>query len=387
MNKKNIIYFDNSATSWPKPKEMLEVIKDFSNNIGGSPGRSGHNMSIKASRLVQETREAICKLFNYEDTSRVIFTKNITEALNICIFSFLKPGDHVITTTTEHNSVMRPLRHLEKFGLNISMLKCSNKGEIKVSEIEGNIKNNTKMLILSHASNVIGTILPIEKIAEITLKNNTPFVIDCAQTAGSVPIKINLSKYKNCIIAFTGHKSLLGPTGTGGMLIGSDICLRPIMFGGTGSKSDEDTQPEFLPDFLESGTLNVLGLAGLKASVNFLLKTGIYNIRNHEKKLLKKFIEEALGIKNVILYGTCDHNLQAGLISFNFKNLTSSTAGLVLDKKYSIMCRIGLHCNPNAHKTMGTFPDGTIRFSFSYFNTMNEISYALNALREMSKLS
>lgn len=384
--KENIVYFDNSATSWPKPEEVLESIKYFINEIGGSPGRSGHRMSIEASRLVEETREVIGEFFNYDDTSRIVFTKNITEALNICIFSLLKPGDHVITSSMEHNSVMRPLRFLEKKGLIISTIDCIPKGDINVSDIEKNINNNTKMVILTHASNVIGTILPIEKVAKITYKYKIPFVIDCAQTAGSIPININLKKYKNCIITFTGHKSMLGPTGTGGMCIGEDVELMPLIFGGTGSKSDKDIQPDFLPDSLESGTLNIIGLAGLKAAVSYLLKIGLNNIRNHEKLLLSKFIENASKIKNIIIYGSKDPETQVSLVSFNFKNINPSTAGLILDKKYSIMSRIGLHCNPSAHKVIGTFPEGTIRFSFSYFNSLEEIDYSINALSEMSKI-
>ena len=384
--KENIVYFDNSATSWPKPKEVLKSIKYFTNEIGGSPGRSGHRMSIEASRLVEETREVIGEFFNYDDTSRIVFTKNITEALNICIFSLLKPGDHVITSSTEHNSVMRPLRFLEKKGLIISIINCSPNGNINISDIEKNINNNTKMVILTNASNVIGTILPIDEVAKITYKHKIPFVIDCAQTAGEIPINVNLKKYKNCVITFTGHKSLLGPTGTGGMCIGEDVKLMPIIFGGTGSKSDKDVQPDFLPDYIESGTLNILGLAGLKAGVSYLLKIGLNNIRNHEKLLLSKFIEGASKIKNIIIYGSKDPDAQVALMSFNFKNINPSTAGLILDKKYSIMCRVGLHCNPNAHKVIGTFPGGTIRFSFSYFNSLEEIDYSINALSKMSKI-
>ncbi len=384
--KKNIYYFDNSATTWPKPECVLNNLKYFLNEIGGSPGRSGHRMSIAASRLIEETRETVGKFFNYDDTSRIIFTKNITESLNICIFSLLKAGDHVITTNSEHNSVMRPLRFLEKKGLKITIVKCNRFGELDIHDIKNSIVKNTKMVILTHASNVIGTILPIEEIANLTFKKNIPFVIDCAQTAGSVPIGINLGKYKNCIIAFTGHKAMLGPTGTGGLCIGKDVSLKPLVFGGTGSKSDEDTQPNFLPDSLESGTMNVLGLAALKASVNYLLKMGVDKIREHEKNLITRFIEEASKIKRIELYGTKEAEKQASLISFNLKNLSPSAAGLILDKKYSIMCRIGLHCNPNAHKVIGTFPNGTIRFSFSYFNNLKQIDYAIEKIKEISRI-
>ncbi len=383
---KSIIYFDNSATSWPKPKCVLDNIKYFLDEIGGSPGRSGHRMSIAASRLLEETRETVSRLFKNDDTSRIIFTKNITEALNICIFGLLELGDHVITTNAEHNSVMRPLRYLERQSLGISKVKCNSDGKIRVADIENEIRPNTRLVIITHASNVIGTIMPIKEIAELTLKHNIPFVIDCAQTAGSIPIDVDLKKYTNCAIAFTGHKGLLGPTGTGGLCIGKDLNLNPIIFGGTGSKSDQDTQPDFLPDSLESGTMNILGLAGLKASVSFLLDKGIEAVREHEKGLMFRFIEGVSEIKGINLYGTKDPEFQTGLISFNFDNLSPSTAGLILDKKYSIMCRIGLHCNPNAHKVIGTFPEGTIRFSFSCFNNVRQIDSSIKAIKEMSRL-
>lgn len=382
-----VIYFDNSATSWPKPEKVLEEIKYFLEEIGGSPGRSGHRMSVAASRLIEEVREAVGKVFNYSDTSRIIFTKNITEALNICIFSLLRTGGHVVTSSTEHNSVMRPLRFLESNGsISLSAVNCNSDGTLYPEDVSKVIRKNTRMVMLTHASNVIGTILPIKKIASITMENNIPFVIDCAQTAGAMPINIDLGKYKNCILTFTGHKGLLGLTGTGGMCVGGDINLSPIIFGGTGSDSDRDIQPDFLPDKLESGTMNITGLAGLKAGVEFLLSKGISQVRSHERKLVDRFIKKASQIKGVKIYGTKDANRQAGLISFNIKNLSPSEVGLILDRKYSIMCRVGLHCNPNAHKTIGTFPEGTLRFSFSYFNTVEQIDYSISALEEILEI-
>lgn len=383
---KNVTYFDNAATSWPKPKEVLNSMKLFLNEIGGSPGRSGHRMSIAASRLVEETRESVCKLFNYSDTSRIIFTKNVTEALNLSIFSFLKDGGHIITSSMEHNSVMRPLRYLECRSVDISIANCYSDGSLDPEEILKKVKANTKLIILTHASNVTGTILPIEEVAAGALEMNIPLLIDCAQTAGALPINLDLNKFNNCVLALTGHKSLLGPTGTGGICVGSAINLKPLIFGGTGSKSNEDIQPEFLPDKLESGTMNILGLAGLKAGIDFLLKKNILKIREHEKKLVQNFMSKAEEIKGIKIYGTKDANKQIGIISFNIENISPSYAGLILDHKYLIMCRIGLHCNPNAHKTIETFPDGTIRFSFSYFNTIEQIEASIVALKEIAKI-
>jgi cysteine desulfurase family protein len=378
------IYFDNAATSWPKPKQVLHAMKNYLEEIGGSPGRSGHRMSISASRLIEETRETVGKIFHFHDTSRIVFTKNVTEALNICIFSLLQPGDHVITSSTEHNSVMRPLRHLEKMGVSLSIVKCNSDGAVNHEAIVKELKRNTKLVILTHASNVTGTILPVREVASTCKERKIPLLVDCAQTAGAIPMDLELDKYDNCIMAFTGHKSLFGPTGTGGMCIGNSITLSPLICGGTGSKSDKDTQPDFLPDQLESGTINVLGLAGLKAGIEFLLKEGLSMIRKHEKKLIETFLNGAIHINGLKIYGTKNIEKQTGIVSFNIENISPSIIGLILDRKYSIMCRIGLHCNPNAHKTSGTFPDGTIRFSFSYFNTIEQIEKSITALKEIS---
>lgn len=380
---KEIIYFDNAATSWPKPDNVIKEIKNYFENIGGSPGRSGHKMSINASRVLEDTRESISKIFNGVDTSRIIFTKNVTEAINVCLFSLIEPGDHVVTSSVEHNSVMRPLRYLESSGVSISKVNCFPDGSIGPDDIKRNIKGKTKLIVLAHANNVTGTILPIKEVASIALERNIPLLIDCAQTAGSIPIDIDLSKFNNCILAFTGHKSLFGPTGTGGMCIGDNIEISPLIYGGTGSKSDEDIQPNFYPDKLESGTINIFGLVGLKGGIDFINKKGISIIRRHEESLIKRFIEEISQIKNVYIYGPKDSKKQVGIVSFNLKDISSSEVGFFLDKKYNIMSRIGLHCNPNAHKTIGTFPIGTVRFGFSYFNSLRQIEYSISALKEI----
>lgn len=386
LKNEKIVYFDNSATSWPKPKQVLDSMKFFIEKVGGSPGRSGHRMSINASRLIEEARESVCKLFNFSETSNVIFTKNATEALNICIFSLLKDGGNVITSSMEHNSVMRPIRYLEKQGVSVSIAKCSSDGILDPEEVFKQVKVNTKLIVLTHASNVTGTIFPIEEIALGAKEINIPLVIDCAQTAGVVPLNLNLDEYENCVVVFTGHKSLFGPTGTGGMCVGGKIRLSPLIYGGTGSKSDEDIQPDFLPDSLESGTLNVTGIIGLKAGIDFILKIGLDSIREHEKRLVELFIENIRNLKEIKVYGSLDTNNKIGIVSFNIENEMPSKIGLLLDSKYGIMCRVGLHCNPNAHKTIGTFPNGTIRFSFSYFNSMGQVKYAIKSVKELIKL-
>jgi len=384
---KNIIYFDNAATSWPKPKKVIEQMEYYLNEIGGNPGRSGHRMSILASRLVEDAREAVAKILNFNDTSRIIFTKNATEAINICIFGILQPGDHAITSSVEHNSVMRPLRYLESKGLKLSIVKCDSDGSLDPEDILKEIRPDTKLVVLTHASNITGTILPIKEVASFTAERGIPFLIDCAQTAGAIPTDIDIKECENCILAFTGHKSLFGPTGTGGMCFGEKVKMRPLIFGGTGSSSDYDTQPNILPDKFESGTINIMGLAGLKAGIDFLIKEDIKKVREHEKRLVHQFILGAAKIKGLKIYGPRDPEKQVGIISFNLSNLDPSKVGLILDKKYSIMSRIGLHCNPNAHKTIGTFPEGTVRFGFSYFNTLEQICAAMRALQELADIN
>jgi len=381
--KKRIIYFDNAATSWPKPESVIHSMKDSLENLGGSPGRSGHILSINSSRMLESVRESLGKYFKYQDTSRIIFTKNITEALNNCIFSLVKPGDHVITSSMEHNSVMRPLRYLEKRGVQLTIVKCYSDGLIDPENILKKIKKNTALIAITHASNVTGRIMPAREIADISLEKEIPIVLDCAQTAGAIEMDIDLNKYKNCIIAFTGHKNMFGPTGTGGMCIGKEINIEPIIFGGTGSESDKDQQPKVLPDRLESGTINITGLVGLKTGIDYILEKGINNIRRHEIELLKRFLSGLGQIKGSRIYGPADPKKQVGLVSFNLNEISPSEVGFLLDRKYSIMCRVGLHCNPNAHKTIGTFPQGTVRFGFSYFNNIEQIDLALKAIREI----
>ena len=379
-----IIYFDNAATSWPKPDGIIDAVKKFNDDIGANPGRSGHSLSIEAGRIMIDARVAISKLFNINDPLQIVFTKNATEALNISILGLLKSGDHVITTSIEHNSVMRPLRYLEKKGIELSIVQCPESGSIDPLSIIPFIKKNTRVVIAAHASNVTGTVMPLAEIGRLTRENNIILIADAAQTAGLLPIDVD--KMNIDILAFTGHKSLFGPQGTGGLYIrkGLEDEVEPIMTGGTGSKSEFEEQPDFMPDKFESGTPNTIGIAGLGAGVEFISVTGLDSIRSKEEMLTCRFIEGLKNIKGLKIYGSTGKAQRTSVVSFNIKGMKSSDVSFELDEKYGIMSRPGLHCAPSAHRTIGTFPEGTVRFSFGYFNTAEEISTALEAIEAIS---
>jgi cysteine desulfurase family protein len=379
-----MIYFDNSATSWPKPKTVALAMMEFLNEVGANPGRSAHRLSVEAGRIVNNARENLARLFNLKDPMRVVFGLNATDALNLGIRGILEKGDHVITGSMEHNSVMRPLRDLEQKGVELTVAQCSKEGFLEPQDVNGAIKKNTKLIVLNQASNVVGSLLPISEVGMIARENEILFMVDAAQTAGCVPIDIEA----DCIdlLAFTGHKSLLGPQGTGGLTIGEKVNLNeltPIKSGGTGSRSEYEYQPDFLPDKYESGTMNTVGLAGLAAGVRFVLDESVEKIRNKEIELTRRFLSGASEISNLKLFGGCDEKKQTSTISFTLNNISQSEAGLILDEEYGILCRVGLHCAPSAHKTIGTFPNGTIRFGLGYFNTQEEVDFALEALRKM----
>lgn len=383
METNSLVYFDNAATSWPKPPQVQAAMIHYLQEVGGSPGRSGHRMSIAASRIVNETRDAIAELFQIDDPSRVCFTKNSTEALNIAIMGCLKPGDHVITSSMEHNSVMRPLRYLEtQHVIELTVVRSSSEtGLIDPDDIRKAIKRNTRLIVIVHASNVIGNLMPVKEIGAIARANNIPFLVDASQTAGAYPIDVQSLNID--LLAFTGHKSMLGPTGTGGLYVREGIELSPLARGGTGSKSELEIQPDFLPDKLEAGTLNVVGLAGLGASVVFLLQTGVDRITEHERILIKRFLDGAADISRIHVPGPTDLRQRIGVLSFTLDGISPSKIGLMLDQGFGIMTRIGLHCSPAAHHTIGSFPEGTVRFGFSYFNTVEQVDWALIAIQQI----
>lgn len=381
-----MIYFDNPATSWPKPVQVKEAMVKFMEEVGANPGRSGHLLSIEAARIIYESREALSVLFHVKDSSRIVFTLNATESINLALKGLLKPGDHVITSSMEHNSVMRPLRYFERNGIELTVVPCSGDGTLDPGEMRKEVRSRTRMIVLNHASNVTGTLLPICEVGKIAREYDLLFLVDAAQTAGAYPIDVEKDGID--LLAFTGHKSLYGPQGTGGLVIGERVDekeMTPLKHGGTGSRSEFEKQPDFLPDRFESGTPNGVGIAGLLAGVQFVLEKGVEQIRKHEIALTKKLIEGLKEIPHVQLYGPENLEDRMATLSFNFSCLSSSNGASRLEKEFGILCRPGLHCAPSAHRTIGTFPEGTIRFGLSVFNTEAEIETAFQAVSLICK--
>jgi cysteine desulfurase/selenocysteine lyase len=376
------IYFDNAATSWPKPPAVRSALDLYFGEAGGNPGRAGHRMSIAAAQVVEDARDNLSELLGVEDPAQLIFTKNATEALNIAIYGMVQPGDHAVTTSIEHNSVMRPLRHLESQGLELTVVQCGSDGRLDPDDVVAALRPDTKLLSTVHGSNVTGALVPIETVAAIARERDVPYLVDAAQTAGALPIDVDDLGID--LLACTGHKSLLGPTGTGALYVRHGLTPLPLMRGGTGSRSDLETQPEFMPDALESGTMNVAGLAGLAASVKFLLEQGVAAVAAQERRLVARFLAGAADIAGVIVYGPDSIEDRCGVLCFNVAGLTSSDVGMLLDRDYEILSRAGLHCAPGAHQTIGTFPTGTVRFGFSYANTEDEVDDSLSALNEIA---
>ncbi len=381
-----MIYFDNAATSWPKPPGVAEAMTSFLSEVGANPGRSGHRQSVEAARIVYSAREAVAELFNVPDPLRVVFTHNVTEALNLVLYGYLRPGDHVITSGMEHNAMMRPLHDLARRGVVLSVLPCSPEGRLNPDSIAAAVQPNTVMLALNHASNVSGTLLPITEAGEIARQHNLLLLVDAAQTAGAYPI--NLQAESIDLLAFTGHKALYGPMGTGGLVINERVDLerlQPLMRGGTGSRSEQEEQPDFLPDKYESGTANTVGIAGLGASLRWLLFRRIEAVRSLEVSLTNQLIQGLASILGVVVYGLRDAEEQTATVSFNISRMPPSEVGLRLDEDYGILCRVGLHCAPTAHRTLGTFPSGTVRFGLGIFNTAAEVETALRAVADLAE--
>jgi cysteine desulfurase family protein len=378
------IYLDNAATSRDKAGVVKKSILNYYDNIGCSPGRGGYEDSLKAGRLIIEARNTIADFFNVDDLKQIIFTHNVTYALNMGIKGILEKGDHVITSTMEHNSVLRPLNSLEKNGvIDVDYIRCDQKGRLNPAKVEEAISKKTKLIVLTSASNVSGTIMPVQKIGEIAAQNNVYFMLDTAQAAGIYDI--DFKKLKVDFLAFTGHKALMGPTGTGGFAVSKKMAaeLDPLIEGGTGSKSHLEEQPDFLPDKFESGTMNTMGISGLKAGVEFIQKIGIEKIREHEVQLGTAFLAGLKKITEIKIIGPADLNEQVPTFSITAGDRDLGQLSFELDEKYSVMTRSGLHCAPLAHQTLGTFPEGSLRFSIGYFNTMQEIEFTLKALKQI----
>jgi cysteine desulfurase family protein len=375
------IYLDNAATSFPKPPQVIEAVESTLRLNAANPGRGGHQLSIQAGRLVMECRETVARFFGVDDATRIAFTANATEAINLGLFGALQPGDRVVTTSMEHNAVVRPLRALNDRGVEVVRVMADARGFVEPAALRRACLPGTRMLVMNHCSNVTGTLQAIEEIGPWCRKQGIIFMVDAAQSAGIFPICVEEMAID--LLAVPGHKSLLGPTGTGFLYVRPDLDLRPLLYGGTGNFSQSETQPEEMPERLESGTLNTIGLAGLKSGVEFLETVGLDRIRNHEQELLGLLIDGLTRIDSVTLYGPLTPERHGGALSFNIKNLDSSLLGFRLDHEYGICCRVGLHCAPEAHGTIRTLPEGTVRLSPGYFNTTSDVEQTLMAIREI----
>ncbi len=403
---REVIYLDNAATSFPKPPQVVETMSHFMTEVGANPGRGGHRLAREAERIVDHARESLAHLFHIPTPERIVFTLNVTEAINTVIHGFLQDGDHVITTAIDHNAVLRPLEYLKKKGaISLDIVPCDRQGVLDLDALKRILEKNTALVIVNHASNVCGTIQDLGAIREII--GEIPLLVDTAQTAGCFPIDVQADGID--FLAFTGHKGLLGPQGTGGLYIRDGLSVRPLVRGGTGSFSESLDQPDFFPDLMESGTRNNVGIAGLGAGVDYILETGLESIMNHERELTDRLLEAFRPLPGVTVYGPLDVTRQTATLSITFDsvlpegedqelggcgaiNLSWMEAGMspgeaetLLTQRYDILVRVGLHCAPLVHKALGTFPEGTIRLSLGAFNTRDEIETVVQAIRDLAE--
>ncbi|NLK94948.1 MAG: aminotransferase class V-fold PLP-dependent enzyme [Clostridiales bacterium] len=379
------VYFDNASTTFPKPKIVADSIYNYLVNIGGNANRSNYSNSIESNRELLSCREKIAEFFNYKKSSNIIFTNNITSSLNMLIKGLIKPGDHIISSTMEHNSILRPLMDCKnRLMADFTLLQASDDGYICPKDLINNIKPNTKLVVLSHASNVTGSVQDLKEIGNICHENNIFFIIDSAQSAGT--LDVNMETLNASAIAFTGHKSLLGPQGIGGFIISdklNDNCIN-IFSGGTGSLSHSLIQPDFLPDKFECGTLNMPGIIGLSNAIDFINSEGLNTISEKVSYLRSSLYNGLKNINNVIVYGGTSNKPTTSCLSINYKNIDPSEFCYYLDTN-GIKTRSGLHCAPLAHKSINTYPYGTIRLSLSYYNNIDEVNYVLSIINKFKK--
>ncbi len=377
-----MIYLDSSATSFLKPPQVAEAVFRSFNTIGNA-GRGAHAPTLNASRLIYDTREKLAALFGTPDPSRIAFTCNATEALNIAIHGAIHPGEHVITTACEHNSVLRPLYLKEKEGTELTIIPADKKGRIRYDLLESSVKSNTSAIVLTHASNLSGNVTDLAFVSNFAKKHGLLLIVDASQTAGSLPI--NVVKMGIDILCFTGHKGLFGPQGTGGLYVREGLTLSPLKSGGSGIHSFDRQHPTDMPTALEAGTLNGHGIAGLNAGLDYILSTGVKNIHAKEISLARRFVNGISEISDLKLYGDIDAPLRTPIISLNIGNMSSASVSDILWEDYEICVRAGAHCAPLMHKTFGTEKQGAVRFSFSCFNTEAEIDTAIRAMHEIAE--
>lgn len=378
-----MIYFDNAATTLHKPEEVIEAVINAMKFMGNA-GRGSSTIALSANRAIYNARENIASFFGISDSSRLAFTSNSTEALNTAIKGVFESGDHIITTVMEHNSVLRPLYEIEKTGVELDIITCDVNGNLKYEDIEKAVRCNTKAIVCTHGSNLTGNLIDIEKIASLCKKHHLIFILDASQTAGVFPIAVEKTGID--ILCFTGHKSLYGPQGTGGIYVREGIDIRALKSGGTGIKTFSKPQPDEMPAHLEAGTLNGHGIVGLSAGVDFIRKVSIEEIRNHESQLMWKFYNGIKNLKNIKIYGDFSTSMRAPIVTFNIGDYDSSDVAEELIENFEICCRAGGHCAPLMHCALGTDVQGAVRFSFSYFNTIKEVECAINAIKKLADL-
>lgn len=381
------IYLDQASTTYPKPECVAKAVYEYMTGNGSNINRGCYENAYDTEEVVLETRELLCELFDGPDCKNVVFTKNVTESLNVVLKGFLKSGDHVLLSSMEHNAVMRPIRQLEKNGVEFDRVPCSEQGELKLQSMEALLRQNTKAVVMMHASNVCGTILPLKEVGAFCKTHGLKFIADCAQTAGTMPI--SMKEMNIDILCFTGHKGLYGPQGIGGFILQEEMisAMTPLLSGGTGSISHTEEIPEFMPDRFEPGTMNLPGIFGLNSALGWINEVGIENIYNKERILTRLFLEEIGKLdpkgEKIKLVGKKTEEGRTAVVSIQTPGRDVSEVAYLLDKNYGIMTRVGLHCAPSAHQTLGTYPTGTVRFSFGYFNTEEEVLFAVKALEEI----
>lgn len=377
-----MIYLDNAATSFPKPETVYTTMEKCIRTYCANPGRGSHSMSVQSALAVNDTREKIASLLKIKDSLNICFTKNATEALNIAIIGSLREGDHVITTCMEHNSVLRPLKTMEKYnGVKLTIVDADGLGRIDPFIIKRHINKKTKLIACTLSSNVNGIVMPVREIGKMAADKEIMFLLDASQGLGS--LDVDLERIPVSMLAFPGHKGLLGPQGTGGLYTSPGIKLNPLMSGGTGSKSEYLFQPEFLPDRFESGTLNTPGIVGLGAGIDFINKTGLSVIKSKKDELVKRLYDGLSQNKNIKVFSPSNANENSGIIAFAIKDTDSTEVSTFLDRKYNIACRAGQHCAPLVHKHFNTSRTGMVRLSVGYFNTISEIETTISAINRL----
>lgn len=375
-----MVYLDNAATSYPKAPGVASAMADYVEKVGATINRSSYASAQEAGLVTLSLRERLCRLFNHPDPTHAVLTPGATAGLNMVIKGLLRPGDHCLVSSMEHNAVMRPLVQLEREGVAFERIPCDAQGRLRLEALPGMIKLNTRLVVMAHGSNVCGTVQDAEAVGKICRERGVPFALDAAQTAGH--IEVDFERFGLAALVVPGHKGLLGPQGIGALLLEADFARRltPLVAGGTGSASDSEELPGWMPDRFESGTPNMPGVYGWEAALGWLENTGIETLENHEKTLSKRFLEGIYGLKNVKLYGITVPERRTGVFSVGFLNCDNAEAAWRLEREFGILTRCGLHCAPSAHKTLGSFPEGSVRFSTGWANTEADIDAALSAI-------